>query len=262
MRSKLFKTDLQGIETCVKNLSLMKQTFVVEKKRKNIYIYKGKSGLMSLERDFQKSVFKNTDKKTKAKAISLIGNVKRAAERYCIKKGLDIQPIPHKHPSLYRNWNVIDNMKFDEEFYYIDIKHCYWRLAYLMGIIPKSIYEGKGGKELKLYRNMALSCLFAPKTRITYIRGKKISEFTEHTEIFDTLYSNIRHQAWNFIGDLKDELKDKCIGYRTDAIMVFPDSVDFVKSRMEESALLYDSIQCFFINQKTFYTADGEIKRF
>ena len=49
---------------------------------------------------------------------------------------------------------------------------------------------------------MALSCIIAPKSVEYYKDGKLVNVIQENTDVYQTIYENIRFKAWNLFGKI------------------------------------------------------------
>jgi hypothetical protein len=198
--------------------------------------------------------------------LNLFGSVKKSVNRYLVKNGFNIKEIPKKYGSVFANRELFDEMPVGSQFFYIDVKHCYWRIAYLKGYITEYYYNKILEKpDLKLYRNMALSCIVAPKEVTYYINGKESHTIIEDNTLYDIVYKNIRHSAWNLFGRLAfDKIgKENCIGYFTDGIMVFPADLQKVKTVLARHKLQHRVIECEKTNHREYvYVDDGSVKKF
>lgn len=152
------------------------------------------------------------------------------------------------------------------KFIYVDVKHCYWRIAYLMGYITPYFYEKiLSSPDMKLWRNMALSCIIAPKKVEHFKDGVSMGVISEDTRCYEQVYENIRFYAWNLFGRLCYEKigKENCLGYFTDGIMIFPEDLSKVKTVLARHKLQYRVINCEKVSQKEFIDLDtADIRRF
>ena len=191
------------------------------------------------------------NKKDQQRVLSLIANVKKSFTRY-IKNNGDIVEIPQEYGSVFTNRIAFFDHPEDEPLYYIDLKHCYWRIAYLLGYISERIYETNLEKpEMKLYRNMALSCTIAPKIIEIHEFNKPPVIEQENTVKHQIMYSNIRFFAWNLMGDTVQHIgMEKVFGYWTDGILVAKDDVEAVKKKFDDNKLLYRVKDCIKIDDR------------
>ena len=196
-------------------------------------------------------------------ALSLFSNVKKSITKFITKEINNLEEIPNIYPSKYSNRYLYDELPDREEFYLVDVKHCYWRIAFLKGYIDKSLYESvieHQDPSFKLWRNMSLSCIIAGKKVQIFKNGKEYPAIEEDTTLYKQIYSNIRFTAWNIFGRICDKIgKDCVIGYNTDGIMVFKNDVPTVTSTLARNKLQYTIKKCFKHSHNEYITEKGKI---
>jgi hypothetical protein len=196
----------------------------------------------------------------------LFANVKKSINKFIIKNNCEIPKIEKEYDSTFTNRLLFDSLPIGTNFYYLDVKHCYWRIAYLNGYISENYYKKiLENPDLKIYRNMALSCIIAPKSVEYYENGELINVITEDTGIYHTIYENIRFKAWNIFGSLCFEKigKEKTIGYYTDGIMVLSDDVAIVKTTLSRNKLQFRITKCIKTKDRQWLNCDtNEFRRF
>jgi hypothetical protein len=261
MRGKAFKGSKKGLENTIQNLISLRQDFVVEQKRRNFIVYNKKRATYIFNEKSRKPHVK-LDYSAKRLVVSLFGNVRKAAERYCVNNDFHIRPIERKHPAVRLNRIMWREMPVGTKFIHIDISHCYWRIAYLNGIISENLYKGKDSPEMKIFRNMALACLTTAKSRRIYRRGKLILDVSEDNQMLKQIYENIRHIAYNFMGNLYERVSQHSLGYRIDGIKVLPEKAAIIKRAMKKANFLFKEMECIKYDEQTYVTLDGEIKYF
>jgi hypothetical protein len=243
---KLEQKDFKGY---IKDLDERKSRFIVDKKRTvSSLVIGGK--YFALSRN--KNEISKGEKKTEI--ISLIAQVSKSVTSFIIKNGLEVTKIYQKHPSSDTNRIKYSKMKVGSEFWYVDVAHCYWRISYLRNYITKRLYENVLKKpELKLYRNMALACIVASRTREYHDDGKKILEISEDKTLQKIIYDNIRFTCYNVMGEISREVYKNFIAYRTDGIMVTKPAVNTVKKMLSEFGFDYTVVKCIKISDTQYY---------
>lgn len=244
------------------NLNLRSKKFTIERKRgerlvvvngKKVAKYSKNNSISYLKRDESKQI------------LSLFASVKKSVNNYIVKQDFTIDRIEKKYNSVFANRTLFDAIDKETVFYYVDVKHCYWRIAYLFDIISEYYYNKILKKpDLKLYRNMALACIIAPREKEYYQNGENIMTIKEDVRIFNIIYENIRHYAWNIFGSLCYERigKENCIGYFTDGIMIFPDDVKKVSTVLARRKLKFRVQQCKKIGYREYVNLDeGEVRK-
>lgn len=251
------KIDNKKLNSYVNSLCAQKKTFVVENKRKvNSILLYGKTSILNKGKDT-----KVKSKKKNREVINLFSQVAKNVNQYIVDNGLVVSKVRNRHSSTYTNRKMYREMAEGEMFYYIDISHCFWRIAYLKKYITKSLYENTLKKEeFKTYRNIALACIVAPRSRKYYVFGKYMGEISEWKELHQRIYDNIRFTAYNLMGDLRAEINRYCIGYRTDGIMVTdnPKVIERVKQIIKKKGFNYKVTECYKVDELFYQFGNNE----
>ena len=259
----MLELPMKDLDLYKENLMKRKQTFQIEIKRneKNIMI-NGKK-VVKLK---QRNTITPLSKDESSKVLNLFASVKKSVNNYIKHNDFKIPKTAKQYDSSYRNYNLFNEIPIDTEFYYVDVKHCYWRIAYITGIISPFLYNKiLNQPEMKLWRNMALSCIIAPRQVEYYSGGDKLNTIIEDVSLYETIYENIRYFSWNIFGNLCFEKigKDRCIGYFTDGIMIFEDDLAKVKTVLARHKLPYRIMTCKKTNHREFVILDdGQLRKF
>lgn len=196
-------------------------------------------------------------------ARTLMRSVRSAVTRYINKNNLQVPEIKKMYPVVYTNrlfWESIPN---NTDFYIIDAKHAYWRIAYLLGYIGKGLYKKYAeDKTMKTVRNISLAILNSSHKCEYYEHGQKIAEITCDTSLYSRVYNNIRYFSYNLCGRLRNDLDSTCFAYRTDGVFLLRPGLVKAKKIFESYNLLYKIEKCVKIDDKTYSTMDGELKKF
>ena len=245
------------------NLCKRKKTFMIEYKRNERHILlNGKKVAKLKQRNSISPLLKEDSKKV----LNLFASVKKSVNSYIIKNNFQFKKITKKYNSSYRNTALFKSLPEGTNFVYVDVKHCYWRIAFLMGYISPYFYDKiVSSSDMKLWRNMALSCIIAPKKVEYFVNGESYGVISEDASMYEQIYENIRFFAWNLFGRLCYEKigKDNCIGYWTDGIMVFPEDLQKVKMVLARNKLQYTTIKCEKIGENEYLDLDsGNIHKF
>jgi hypothetical protein len=133
----------------------------------------------------------------------------------------------------YVNVNIIDkkpyypvnfnNVFFNQSYYDItatDINHAYWRIAYLMGVISKKLYDKGLLIEDKGLRLASLSNLSSKKEYQIIKNGEITEEYKtlRYNEVLHTVYNNIRYTCYEHMTNIANLLGEDFICYKTDCI--------------------------------------------
>jgi len=202
----------------VDNLINNNQTFIVENKRDTNSVYvDNKIVLLNKNRKKRYKVNKAHERDM----FNFFGQVQKSINKYTVQVDFNIRKIEKRFGSTKKNHEKWREMENGELFYYVDINHCFWRIAFLQSYINKKLYEKiLVDERLKQYRNMSLALIIAPKKRKYYVDGKLLNEITEDKSMFRTIYDNIRFTSYNTMGDCMELSKKDFIAYFTDGIMI------------------------------------------
>jgi hypothetical protein len=241
-----------------------KETFI--KRQKTFHIHKKRGTETMHMSDNMVAMYKSSkrkkDKSLNKEIINLIANVAKNVNSFIRKSNCQFEIEEERHSSTWTNRDLYDELDEGEIFYYIDVKHCFWRIAFLKGYISKRMYESILDKpHLKTYRNMALACIIAPASREYYVRGRHVITIEEDKTLHRLIYDNIRFTAYNLMGDIAAVIGDAyVIGYRTDGILVLPDMKDEVVSLIEEQDYMCEVKKIIKIDDEFYRYEDGTRK--
>lgn len=204
----------------------------------------------------------NKDLKNKL-ARDLMKNVRSSVTRYIKSVNFQVPEIKKEYPVIFTNRLFWESIPDNTDFYIIDAKHAYWRIAFLLGYIKKGMYEKYAeNKEIKAVRNIALAILNSSHKCEYYQNRKKIHECECDTSLYSRVYNNIRYFSYNLCGRLRNDLDNACFAYRTDGVFLLRFGLYRAKKIFEENNLLYKIEKCVKIDNKSYSNMDGELKRF
>lgn len=212
----MLELDFDNLKQFKENLLNRKIPFTIERKRNEVVFVSNGKRIAKAE---SKNTISHVNKDETRNILSLFANVKKSINKHLLENSFDIDKIEKKYDSTFTNRLLFDSLPIGTQFDYIDVKHCYWRIAYLNGYISENYYKKiLENPDLKIYRNMALSCIIAPKSVEYYEDGLLVNVIEEDTSIYHTIYENIRFKAWNIFGSLCFEKigQHNTIGYYTD----------------------------------------------
>jgi len=184
---------------------------------------------------------------------SLIANVRKTVNKYILENNFNIEPVKLVYPACSIDRGKYKSLDEGAEFFYVDIKHAYWRIAYKMGVICKPIYERyKDSQKFKLVRNIALSTLARSITRDYYRNGKLLNSITCVSDHYKQIYKNIRYTTYNLTGTLNEIAGKNSIGYKIDGLLVLPAAVNKIKQQIKNKRFFYSVTKCKKIDDKRF----------
>lgn len=256
----MFQTDHTDFKSYIDNLSKSRRTFVVESKRTTNSIFVNDKMVLIAKKERKKE---KVDKQLHKSAINLFAQVQKSVNRFIKQVDFEVKKVRQLHPSTDTNRNKWRSITDDDIFYYIDIKHCYWRIAFLKGYISKNLYESSLLKpELKIQRNISLALIIAPKKRQYYKNGVLTVEISEERSMYRIIYDNIRFTAYNLMGKCKEHCGEDFIAYRTDGIMVGEESVNDVVEILHNEGFNCIVTECRKIDHNTYLYDNKKKKKF
>jgi len=249
----------ENFEAYVENFSKRKRDFIIQTKRSTTSMYIDNQ-LQFIGKIKKKSLEKKGSRKS---AINLFAQVQKNVNSFYKKSNYEVEVVKEKYSASKSDGSRWNSLKKGDEFWYIDINHCYWRIAFLKGYINKRLYSSTLlNPELKIERNMSLAMIIAPKKRKYYKKGEFILEVEEDKRFCRIIYDNIRFTAYNLMGHCMKLSKKSFIGYRTDGIMVTEDVVNKIAEYISDEGYEYSIEKCMKIDSKNYKYEDGTIIKF
>lgn len=190
------------------------------------------------------------------RAVRLLGDISRAIGRYLEKNDAPekLKPEYSQVRTIYPVW---DSTPSGTEYMIVDIRHCYWRAAYLLGYIPIKLYlaglqplpDDEFSDPLKIWRNIGLARL----TQVVTVKkkiGKTVISTTSDLKLREAqLYENIRVHSANVIARACKELPQDCL------LKINTDAIHFI-----EPANVAQMMNCITVIEKAGYTIRLEQK--
>lgn len=247
----------QSYNIALKNISA-KGNYTIDFDGSRQTIVRGKRKILKLSASTNTIL---TDESVNIKVLFSV--VKAAFSRYIVKK-TDFNPeiIASTHSSCYSNRELWEKIPKDAEIIHIDARHCYWRIAMLLGYITEKTYkEYLDNDELKTLRNIALSRITSKHKREYYLNHKKINVIECDLTLHTRLYDNIRHYTYNNSGQVKEAIPDYCIAYRVDGIYMLPDGLKKAKEIFKKNGLLFKIQKFVKVDEKYCVDENGELKK-
>lgn len=244
------------------NLTNRKVTFAIEKRGNSNYFLHGKK---------RTTAFKEGDKSLAEHfkdpiAKRLIMDVHQQVDSYIKQSGLHIEPTKPLHPPFYKESSAYKELEVGMELCYIDIKHAYWRVAYINGYISKHLYNLVAEDEkYKLCRNIALSTLVSQRKRDYYFDGVFLHTIDSDKSMREVIYTNIRQTTYNLIGGLAEAIGDACFTYRVDGLLTVYDQsiIDYAHEYFNQKEILFGVDRCTKVSDNDYYlVSKDKIKKF
>lgn len=201
------------------------------------------------------------DKETNRKFITTCGQISKQVNKFIVDNDFTVEEIKQHYPSVAINRKKYKTLAEGEEFYYVDVAHCFWRISFLKGYITEKLYkkvlEDPKSKE---YRNMALACIVAEASMEYHFMDEDckmhVFEVQEDKKLHQRIYNNIRFTAYNLMGDTGREVEKYFIGFKTDGIMVTEGGLEKVKKLISAQNFEYTVKKCIKIDELIFYYGD------
>jgi hypothetical protein len=175
--------------------------------------------------------------------------------------------VPKEKNNSRLNFNTImyDPYNISENYYKpvwsVDIDHCYWRTAYLLGIINERLYN-KGmekGQEWKTARNAAIGSLGAFYTERRYVDGKDMG-VTVHNRAMNRVRCDIIDYVWKMACKIGEVVSDGFLMYLTDCFFITEDKLEEVCSLIESYGYTWKKEKIWFkISSKYLMTNTDKI---
>jgi hypothetical protein len=195
-------------------------------------------------------------------ARTIMKTVRASVTRYITRNLGAIPEIKQLAPVIYHNQQAWEKLNGDDDFFLVDARHCYWRVAYVLGYISKHIYfRYLISEDYKRLRNISLSILMSGIRREYYRSGEKIHSIECDVSQYRLIYKNIRFFTYNHSGMVRSMIGEQCIGYRTDGIFCTRAGLKETVYMFENNNLPCKITRCIKIDEKNYSTEDGEIKK-
>ena len=150
------------------------------------------------------------------KGINIFNLVKRDVERYRKEYVIDFDLFPETTRKINPNFSS------KRKLILTDMKHAYWRVAYLNDIISEDTYNFGKKKEYKILRNQSLSVLGTPKYYEEWKNGQptgRTQMFKQEDEELRRIYHFIRYECCRITESISDKLKNDWMEWNTDGIV-------------------------------------------
>lgn len=252
----------KDIDIHKKNLINKGMTFSIIDKSGNRSIFVDKKPMIVMTSK-SKEIAKYFGKK---KAGGAIHYIHKDIWSRLLQERFELKELKAEYPSQDHNADLFESLPIGTELAYIDINHCYWRVAYLLGYISKRIYDKyKDDAEMKLARNIALSTLASTKKKHSYFYGRFNN--TTHCDSYHLplMYKNIRYFTYNTLGEIAVSIPDGCVSYRTDGIIVLNDKqlVNYTQNYFRKKRFTFETEIFKKVGEKEIQsTLDGKIKKY
>ncbi len=238
-----------------------RRDFQVFKKRgTRSIVYWGKTSVIHKKKKGKNSL----DKETNRKFITTCGQIAKQVNKFIVDNDFQVEKIEQRYPQVLINRKKYKTLVEGEEFYYVDVAHCFWRISFLKGYITERLYKRTlEDPESKKYRNMALACIVAESSMEYHWMSEDCKmhffEIQEDKTLHKRIYDNIRLTAYNLMGDVGRQVEKYFIGYKTDGIMVLEGGLEKVKELFSGSNFEFTVSKCVKIDELSFM--HGDVKK-
>jgi len=184
-----------------------------------------------------KFVFSGLKKTKKPLGIHLIAYVKKDIDKLLApvfneetqqyeESKYKIPKIPTKRPHLtFIHHKNLDWYGAGQEALAIDVNHCYWRTAYLLGFITEFTYnKGIEKKEYKDGRLIAIGTLGKILTVTKYVNGVKSEEYQDDRDYikYGGFFWAVITKVHALLLELWTTLKEDFLMFLTDCVVIDP----------------------------------------
>jgi hypothetical protein len=182
-----------------------------------------------------KFLFSGLKGQKKPKGMHLVGLVRKDVDAY-LKKNKPLS-IPEKKPYLtFIHHRHLEFYGAGQEAVAIDINHCHWRTAYLIGFITETTYlKGLENTEYKEGRLIAIGTLGKILTIKKYAGGYKVSE-----DVDDREYLRYGGFFWAVISKVNELMVDLWLSLQEDFLMFLTDCVVIDPARKQDAIAIME----------------------
>lgn len=257
----VLKMSEQDFSLATNNLTFRNIDFMILQKRNSYYLFEKNKYLIAKKIAINNRLHENNPDDIDVKdEISLFIDVKKCFNKYILKHRFKVHKIEERHGQQYKNINVYYDLNVGDKFYAIDIKHCFWRIAFKKGYISDKIYLKGLQPKMKLARNMALAITVSNIQSYYFRNGKNFHTIKCENEIYRQIYDNIRFTSYNLMGAMKDKYKNDVISYHTDGLTCTSNVKDMIVNDIKCRSLNVSVKEYIKIGQQT-YSSSGLLKK-
>jgi len=181
--------------------------------------------------------------------IHLVGLVKKDVDDYIARTGHTLK-IPKKLPyTVYVHKNNIAMYDTGVQALAIDINHCYWRTAYILGYITELTYmKGLEKDEYKDGRLIAIGNLGKIIGVTMYENGVKVLENADSSDYikYGGFYWSIINKMETLMLELIQSLRHDFLMFLTDCIVIPPDKKEQATAIIEKHGYQVKEYSLFF----------------
>jgi hypothetical protein len=171
-----------------------------------------------------KFLFSGIKGEKKPQGLHLIGMVKRDIDALITKNPDIIPSIPKKKPNITQiNLKNIEWFGTGVQALAIDVNHCYWRTAFLLGFITKQTYfKGIERQEYKDGRLIAIGTLGKMLSVSKYENGIKVADYIDDTDYlkYGGFFWKVLEKVYELYLDLQTTLKEDFLMFLTDCVVI------------------------------------------
>jgi hypothetical protein len=152
--------------------------------------------------------------------------VKSDAIQFLNTKNADLPPSDLFIPTEY---TCFENLKEGQTLVSIDVEACYWRTAYLLGVISLKTYLKF--LTLKHERNVAIGCLKRKTEQVVFYNGKEIKRRSIENEL-TKVNVHIKKYIYDIFLQVKEDFN--IVFYHTDEFWVSLHNAESLKKFLEQ----------------------------
>lgn len=191
----------------------------------------------------------------------LLSDVENEVNSFIINNNFCIPSISKDYPVRKKNNLWFSKLNSNDVFLIIDIDHNYWQNAKLLKIISLDTFLKYSSSEYKLYRNVSLSRLTSVRNKHTFFENGKELLISEDRNVYNQLYTYIRHYTNQIIGYILELINHEYYWYNVDCIAVPFHHKQTIIDLFEDIGYYYKINRCVKYDSKHYTAPGGFIKK-
>lgn len=156
-----------------------------------------------------------------------------------------------------RNHELYKKLPMGTWFSAIDIKHAYWRMAFIRGYINQKLYDRLKVPQFKFIRNKALACMTSKVKYQRYKEGELVIEYYTGDPVLLEVYDDIRQRTYSVLDEVAEIVgPDFFLKYHTDCVYVKNEVIDQVTDIFKKHDLDFSIARCRCMDSEMFMQYD------